>query len=281
MRVSLSIILPTINERDNLKTLIPQIYSIFHGVIEAEIIVVDDGSTDETHALMFEFCRIFPNLVFIERQEPDGLPGAIFSGISAAHGNLVAWLDADGSMPAQILYEMYLEFSASNLEVIIGSRFVTNGGFKGLNEHGRTSLFQFLQNLRDSEDSAAAVILSRILNVFLRVVLNTGIKDVTSGFILTHRRLVINEKFVGKYGEYFPVLMKAMSQKNLRIKEFGYVCLPRTFGVSKTGSSLLEYIKRGFPYIYFSLKLLFNDIFSSLRFSRRLEIRKSNAKRFP
>ena len=281
MRVSLSIILPTINERDNLKTLIPQLYSIFHGVIEAEIIVVDDGSTDETHALMFEFCRVFPNLVFIERQEPDGLPGAIFSGISAAQGDLVAWLDADGSMPAQILYEMYLEFSTSNLEAIIGSRFVTNGGFKGLNEHGRTSLFQFLQNLRESEDSAAAVILSRILNIFLRVILNAGIKDVTSGFILTHKRHVINEKFVGKYGEYFPVLIKAMSQRNLRIKEYGYVCLPRTFGVSKTGSSLSEYIKKGFPYVYFSFKLLLCDIILSLRFSRRLKIRKSKAKRFP
>jgi glycosyltransferase involved in cell wall biosynthesis len=279
--MSLSIILPTINERDNLKTLIPQLYSIFHGVIEAEIIVVDDGSTDETHALMFEFCRIFPSLVFIERQEPDGLPGAIFSGVSAAQGDLVAWLDADGSMPAQILYEMYLEFSASNLEVIIGSRFVTNGGFKGLNEHGRTSLFQFLQNLKASEDSAAAVILSRILNFFLRVILNAGIKDVTSGFILTHKSLVINEKFVGKYGEYFPVLIKAMSKRNLRIKEYGYVCLPRAFGVSKTGNSLSEYIKKGFPYVYFSLKLFFDDVILSLRCSRRLKMRKSKAKRFP
>jgi hypothetical protein len=193
---------------------------------------------------------------------------------------LVAWLDADGSMPAQVLYEMYLEFSSSDLEVIIGSRFVKNGGFKGLNEHGRTSLFQFLQNLRQSEDSAIAVILSRILNVFLRLVLNTGIKDVTSGFILTYRHFVTNEKFVGRYGEYFPVLIKGMSRKNLQMKEYGYVCLPRTFGVSKTGSSLPEYMARGFPYIYFSFKMLFNDFFPSLRFSRCLKIRKSRAKRF-
>lgn len=278
--MSLSIILPTINEGDNLKTLIPQLYSVFNGVIETEIIVVDDGSTDGTHVLMYEFSEVYPNLVFIDRQEPDGLPGAIFLGISAAKGELVAWLDADGSMPTQVLHEMYLEFCATNLEVIIGSRFVKNGGFKGLNEHGTTSLYQFLQNLKQSEDSAIAVILSRILNVFLRIILNTGIKDVTSGFILTHRDFVANEKFVGKYGEYFPVLIKSMTRRNLRIKEYGYVCLPRTFGVSKTGSSLREYISRGFPYIYFSFKMLFDDLFFNRRLSRRPKIRKSKPNRF-
>jgi glycosyltransferase involved in cell wall biosynthesis len=249
-------------------------------VIETEIVVVDDGSNDGTKELMHEFGKLYPNLIFVERQAPDGLPGAIFSGISSASGDLVAWLDADGSMPITVLHAMYLEFTAHDLDVVIGSRFVENGGFKGLNERGRTTLWQFFENLRRSEDSALAVVLSRLLNLFLRIVLNAGVKDVTSGFILTHKRLVENEKFVGRYGEYFPVLMKSMSQRNLRIKEYGYVCLPRAFGVSKTGSSLPEYIAKGFPYIYFSFKKLLEDFPTRNHLMALKKIFKSKAKRF-
>jgi glycosyltransferase involved in cell wall biosynthesis len=270
--VHLSIILPTINERDNLKDLIPALYSTFNNFIEIEIVVVDDGSTDGTATLMKEFQKTFKRLVFLERVVCDGLPGAISAGISKAEGELIAWLDADGSMPIPVLFEMYLEFNKKKLDVIIGSRFVKNGGFKGLNVKGKTTFLQFLDNLKRSQDSPIAVILSRMLNVFLRLILNAGVRDITSGFILTKKNLVEKENLVGRYGEYFPVLIRCLAQKNLRIQEYGYVCLPRNFGISKTGNSLHQYLNRGIPYIYFSFKKLAEDLILKFRAILRRKI---------
>ena len=277
--MTLTIILPTINEEENLKTLIPEIYLIFERYKYIEVIVVDDGSDDGTDILMKKFANLYQNIVFVKRANPDGLPKAILTGITKARGELVAWLDADGSMPIRILHEMHERFIQNDLDLIVGSRFVASGGFKGLNEKGKTNLFQFLKNLKNSEDRVLAVILSRFLNIFLRIVLRTGIKDMTSGFVLVRRDLVCQEQFIGRYGEYFPVLMKNLKQKKVRSEEYGYVCLPRIYGTSKTGNSLSDYLVKGSPYIYYSAKKVLGDFLLALFFNRKIKIFKSRGKR--
>jgi glycosyltransferase involved in cell wall biosynthesis len=277
--MTLTIILPTINEEENLKTLIPEIYLIFERYKYIEVIVVDDGSDDGTDILMKKFTNLYQNLVFVKRAHPDGLPKAILTGITQAHGELVAWLDADGSMPIRILHEMYERFIQKDLDLIVGSRFVARGGFKGLNERGKTNLFQFLRNLKNSEDRVLAVLLSRFLNIFLRIVLRAGIKDMTSGFILVRRDLAYKEQFIGRYGEYFPVLMKNLKQKKVRSEEYGYVCLPRIYGASKTGNSLSDYLVKGSPYIYYSARKVLADFLLALFLNRKIKIFKSKGKR--
>jgi glycosyltransferase involved in cell wall biosynthesis len=278
--MSLSIILPTINEKDNLEFLIPEIYSRFSSLTNIEVIVVDDGSTDDTGKLMEQFGGVYPNIRYIERSFPDGLPKAIQTGVTAAQGDLVAWLDADGSMPIRILTEMYQRFMQENLDIIIGSRFVANGGFKGLNEKGKTSFLQFLENLRNSQDSFLAVVLSRVLNIFLRIVLQAGVKDMTSGFIIVKKSVVQKEEFIGRYGEYFPILMKNLSKRNLIKEEFGYVCLPRIHGTSKTGSSMRQYLSKGLPYVFYSTQKVLFEFPVTRYLIRDMKILKSRTNRF-
>lgn len=247
-------ILPTINEVDNLNFLIPQLLESETQDTKFQIIVVDDGSVDGTQELVKNFSKENANVFLIERKNPDGLPGAILAGIQKSEGDLIVWLDSDGSMPIKVLNKM-LNFQKSyELDLVIGSRFVKGGGFKGLNESGSTTIFQYIRNIRNSEDNALAVFLSRVLNISLRIILRSKIKDITSGFIVIKKDFIKGQTLVGKYGEYCPVLLSRLEKQGIKLSEFGYVCLPRMYGESKTGHNLFDYIKRGIPYLKEAIK---------------------------
>lgn len=72
----------------------------------------------------------------------------------------------------------------------------------------------------------------------------------TSGFIVGRKEYFPKTVFkISNYGEYFVYLMSYLKKKNIRVIEIGYICGTRLYGTSKTGSSLLQLIKLGLPYI--------------------------------
>jgi len=85
---SVSIIIPAKNEAENLKTLLPCLLQVAKG---AEIIVVNDGSTDDTRSVCVE-----NNVRTINNPYSKGNGAAIKSGSRAAQNNILVFLDADG-----------------------------------------------------------------------------------------------------------------------------------------------------------------------------------------
>ena len=250
--IDLTIILPTINECQNLKILIPEIVrNIDEATINKyEIIVVDDGSTDETDDLINNFNNSNKNIKLLNRQSEPSLPMSIYEGINKSNYDYVMWLDADGSMPATTIKDL-ISLQSENLDnVIIGSRFVKGGGYKGIQEIGKTSFFSALANVRQSKDSVSGMIASTLFNKLLIFILKSPIKDLTSGFIIGKRQYFLEESFSkSSYGEYFVYLMTDLMKKNVNIQELGYVCETRIHGESKTASSLVQLFRRGVPYI--------------------------------
>ena len=250
--IDLTIILPTINECQNLKILIPEIVrNIDEATINKyEIIVVDDGSTDETDDLINNFNNSNKNIKLLNRQSEPSLPMSIYEGINKSNYDYVMWLDADGSMPATTIKDL-ISLQSENLDnVIIGSRFVKGGGYKGIQEIGKTSFFSALANVRQSKDSVSGMIASTLFNKLLIFILKSPIKDLTSGFIIGKRQYFFEESFSkSSYGEYFVYLMTDLMKKNVNIQELGYVCETRIHGESKTASSLVQLFRRGVPYI--------------------------------
>lgn len=249
--ITLSIVLPTLNEGKNLQFLIP---SIVHNLkslrnIIFEIIVVDDGSTDGTAEILKNLnSENFIN--FIQRTKPPSLPQSINEGIKNAKYQYVAWLDADGSMSGEILKQLVLKLIEKNDSVIIGSRFVEGGGYKGIKEFGKTSIYTAIKNVYKSNDSVPGMIFSTLFNIYLRYILKIKVKDLTSGFIVGNKKYFNNKVFdKSEYGEYFIYLMNDLYLNNVDIIEYGYVCDTRIYGVSKTSANILQLIKRGIPYI--------------------------------
>lgn len=250
--IDLTIILPTINECENLEKLIPQIVGNIDNslVKDYEIIVVDDGSTDNTKQLIHNLNSKNENIKLFERKTQPSLPMAIYDGINKSNYEYVMWLDADGSMPATTIKDL-ISLQSENLDnVIIGSRFVKGGGYKGIQEIGKTSFFSALANVRQSKDSVSGMIASTLFNKLLIFILKSPIKDLTSGFIIGKRQYFLEESFSkSSYGEYFVYLMTDLMKKNVNIQELGYICETRIHGESKTASSLVQLFRRGVPYI--------------------------------
>src|SRR5499426_2978620 len=120
-----SVIMPTFNRADTIRRAIRSVQA--QTFTEWELIVVDDGSTDDTVALI-EGCD--PRLKLI-RQKNQGTAGARNTGLRASAGSYIAFLDSDDEWLPH-----HLELCVSFLEAFPGEQFVTNELWEDLG-HGR------------------------------------------------------------------------------------------------------------------------------------------------
>ena len=110
----LSIILPALNEARSLESLLPDLKQSFP---EAEIIVVDDGSQDDTSRICERFdCRRVSNPYRM------GNGAAIKRGARAARGRHLAMIDADGQHTAAHLLRLWKRMQTADLDMVVGAR---------------------------------------------------------------------------------------------------------------------------------------------------------------
>ncbi len=259
MNQNLTIILPTLNEEENLKLLIPNIVKVICdlNINNYEILVIDDGSDDNTEKLIANYND--KKIQFHLRNDEKSLPLSISYGIQFSKYENVMWLDADGSMNDAAIRKLLEKFKTESHSCIIGSRFVENGGYKGIEETGKTSFFRAMYNVSKSNDSITATVLSKIFNNILYLISPSKIKDLTSGFIIINKKYIDLEIFEkSSYGDYFIYLIHDLYTKKVKMVEVGYLCETRIHGESKTGSSLFQLIKRGIPYISAVIKCRMN-----------------------
>lgn len=109
----LSLILPARNEAEGLRLLLPELVGMLP---EAEIIVVNDGSDDDTLAV----CEAFPVRV-VSHPYPKGNGAAVKSGARAARGETLLFMDADGQhKPVDV--PALLEKFAEGYDMVVGAR---------------------------------------------------------------------------------------------------------------------------------------------------------------
>tara|TARA_B100001029_G_C15063999_1_gene461631 strand:- start:14667 stop:15479 length:813 start_codon:yes stop_codon:yes gene_type:complete len=250
--INLSIVLPTINESENLEILIPNLISSMKKIDldDYELLIVDDGSTDNTVELINNINKENNKVKIIERNKQPSLPLSIWEGIENSTKEFVMWLDADGSMPPLAVESLINKINNNQNSIVIGSRFVEGGGYKGVKEISNNSLFKAMSNVRDSNDSVLGMVVSNLFNKLLITLLNLGVKDITSGFIVGKKDKFTLDSFKrASYGDYFIYLVNDLIKNNDQIIEVGYICETRVAGVSKTASNLLQLIRRGIPYL--------------------------------
>lgn len=122
----ISIIIPTYNEKGNIKKLILKINDIFKE--DFEIIVVDDNSPDGTGKIVDKLKKY--NAKCIHRKSKLGLSSAVIEGFKAAKGDIIGVMDADFSHPPEKIPELIKPLKDNNAELTIGSRYIQGGKIK-------------------------------------------------------------------------------------------------------------------------------------------------------
>jgi glycosyltransferase involved in cell wall biosynthesis len=101
--IELSIVVPVLNEADNLKTLYEQITRTVSSRYSYEIIFIDDGSTDNSPAALSEILQSDPRVRVIRFRRNFGQTAALSAGFEHSRGEIIVPLDADGQNdPADI-----------------------------------------------------------------------------------------------------------------------------------------------------------------------------------
>ena len=251
-KLGISLILPVLNEAKNLEFFIPKFSSVLENKLSKnfEIIVVDDNSNDNTENVIKSFQKLGYSIVYILRNDKKSLPLSIFEGVKKSNFEAVMWLDADGSMDEKAVENLIKNYLEHPEDVFVGSRFVPEGGYKGLDKDKKNDITKIFNRLLNSEESILAVTLSKYFNSLLSKILKVNVKDLTSGFIIGKRKYFNKEMFQGfAYGEYFIDVIVQLHIKKIKIIEIGYYCNMRKFGSSKSSENLFKMILLSIPYI--------------------------------
>lgn len=239
---TLSLVMPTYNEAGNIQELIRQSAQALTSTVKHfELIVVDDDSPDKTWELAEAMKDEVPNLRVIRRNQAPGLTASIQTGIEAARFDVIGWMDCDFSHPPEKLSQLIYMIN-HGFDVAVNSRFVIGGGEE-----------------RSGKGGALLMFLSLALNWSVRFALRSSFADYTSGFVIAQRRVLDAIQLRGDYGEYFIDFIYRAIRGGYRICELPYVAQPRRSGESKTGTTLLQFVKRGRKYLMTVLRLRMED----------------------
>ena len=125
----LSVVVPCWNESDNLRRgVLAEMQTFLRDQPYAyEVIVVDDGSTDDSRELVRAHTRVHPAFRLVENDH-GGKPPAVWGGIQAARGEIVLFADMDQSTPIDQVQRLLTRFD-QGYDVVIGSRGLGRANF--------------------------------------------------------------------------------------------------------------------------------------------------------
>lgn len=225
MSPEVAIIVPTFNERENIRPLIGLVESAM-GDIPWEILVVDDDSPDGTAALVREIARDDSRVRCLQRIGRRGLSSACIEGFLATSAPFVAVMDADLQHDERLLPAMFAALRDDGLDLAVASRYIEGGDAQAGLANG----------WRRWASRAATSVGSWVMK--------TQVSDPMSGFFM-FRRAAFEPFFPRLSGSGFKILLDllATADRPLRVRELPYRMRSRAHGESKLDSLVIgEYL---------------------------------------
>ncbi|MDP1558847.1 MAG: glycosyltransferase family 39 protein [Nitrosomonas sp.] len=216
-----SIIVPTLNESQNIDLLLTRLFSLDLAPDSFEVVFVDDGSTDGTPEKIRAW-KDRANVRLIERHENPDLTASILTGVACATSEVIVVMDADLSHPPERLRAVIKPILDGNYDVAIGSRYKSGGSTENWPWY------------REWLSRAGGWLACPICDV----------SDVTSGFFAFRRELI---KLIPENARGYKILLELVmaGQGKFRVIEIPICFSNRIHGSSKlTFSHQWIYLQR-------------------------------------
>ncbi len=210
----LSVVIPCFNERTTLRECLERVLSIGDSELLLEIIIVDDCSTDGSHAVALELAEKYPEQVTVLRhQKNQGKGAALRTGFAKANGDFVCVQDADLEYDPSDLKRLLRPLTSGKADVVLGSRFLPAG------EHRVLYFWHYLAN--------------RFLTLVSNMFTDLNLTDMETGYKVFRRdilqKITIQEDRFG----FEPEIVAKIAHMRPRIYETGISYYGRTYEEGK------------------------------------------------
>lgn len=210
------ILIPTYNERLNVRIIVPEIFSILPKV---SVMIIDDSSPDGTGKEVRDLIKIYPRLELYSRNKKEGLGKAYLDAfrkvLPRKNIHLIIMMDADGSHATEYLPTLIKKLSG--VDVVIGSRYIKGGGIEKWEIWRRY--------------------LSKWGNLYARSMVGIHVKDLTAGFIGIQSsalsRINLNNISASGYAFLMDLKFHLANLPHIKIEEMPIIFRNRHEGESK------------------------------------------------
>ena len=215
---SLSIVLPAYNEEENIAAAVRAVSQVAQTLgRDYEILVVNDGSKDNTGQIVRDLEPQVPGLRLVEHYPNRGYGGALKAGFRAATKDLIAFVPADNQFVFSEVDELLEKLRAENAQIVCGYRHDRQDPFmRRLNAFGWNSL--------------------------VRLLFGYLCRDIDCGFKLFHRQVLERVNLVSSGAMIDTEFLAGARARGMRIAEVPVTHRPRVAGEA-TGANLKVIIK--------------------------------------
>lgn len=243
---TLSVVIPTYNEKENIRILIPRIFEVLDKIgIEFELIVVDDTSPDGTAEEVRKLGEYF-NCKVIVKEKKEGIGAAHVVGYNESKGEIILTMDADLSHNPGEIPKLLTEIK-KGADVVLGSRHLSKGFYEG--EKLQTKIKKYISNFG---------------NTLVRLLLGTEAHDYSNGFRCFKKEVWGSIQTVEKGNAFLMEFVVRAHRGGYKIVE-----VPTTFVDRRMGESKLNLPKESMMFLLQIIRLYIQH--SKIKYILKLE----------
>ncbi len=212
-RFLLSVVIPCYNEARTLADCVDGVRRIANDQLDLEIILVDDCSTDQSHAIATGLAARIPGLVLLRHERNQGKGAALRTGIARATGDFVAVQDADLEYDPMDLKRLIIPLVSGDADVVLGSRFLSAGYHRVL---------YFWHSLGN-----------RLLTLLSNMLTDLNLSDMETCYKVFRREVIQGIAIEENRFGFEPEIVAKIAHLRLRIYEMGISYRGRTYAEGK------------------------------------------------
>jgi glycosyltransferase involved in cell wall biosynthesis len=202
-QLDLSIVIPAFNEQQRLPRALDRILAYLNiRSQQSEILVVDDGSTDDTAKIVQSYSVKYPSLRLVSNSRNRGKGFSVRHGVLEACGEIVLFTDADLSTPIEEADKLLPELLENGYDMAIGSRAIN-------------------RSLIEVHQSAFREQAGILFNGVVRWIVGIGFADTQCGFKAFRReraKLIFEQQRIERFG-FDPEILFLAKRHGLRVAE--------------------------------------------------------------